>query len=214
MNEVTSIQPRQRTVLAWDVEASTTRTNMARAALRRDMYEVLEAALRECDITEDLRDAYYDRGDGGVTLLRPVDRLPRPLLLHTFIPILNDLLDEHAAAYPDRAFRLRVAIHSGEVLFDENGIFGEDVDITFRLINAPELKHRLRQTPAPLVLAVSDDFHRSVVRHGYAGIDGRSFEPIIDLDIGGRPYRGWVQVPAEALASRGLPRIDRMPEPA
>jgi hypothetical protein len=214
MTEVTMIQPRQRTVVAWDVEASTTRTNMARAALRRDMYQVLGAALLECDITEDLREPFHDRGDGGVLLLRPVDRLPRPLLLHTFLPVLNDMLDEHAAAYPDRAFRLRVAIHSGEVLFDDNGIFGEDVDITFRLINAPALKNRLRKTVAPLVLAVSDDFHRSVVRHGYAGIDGRTFEPSIELDIGGRPYRGWVQVPAEALASRGLPRIDRMPEPA
>lgn len=214
MNEVTSIQPRQRTVLAWDVEASTTRTNMARAALRKDMYQLLGAALLECDITEDLREPFHDRGDGGVTLVHPVDRLPKTLLLHTFVPTLNDMLDEHAATFPERAFRLRVAIHSGEVLFDENGIFGEDVDITFRLLNAQPLKDRLRQTAALLVLAVSDDIHRSVVRHGYAGIDCRTFDPIIALELGGQRYRGWVQVPAEAIASRSLSRIDRMPEPA
>ncbi|HEY7596867.1 MAG TPA: hypothetical protein VH969_27215 [Actinophytocola sp.] len=187
---------------------------MARAALRTDMYRLLESALLDCNITEELRECFHDRGDGGVTLVRPVDRLPKTLLLNAFIPRLNDLLDEHAATFPDRAFRLRVAIHSGEVLSDENGIFGEDVDITFRLLNAPELKRRLRQTAASLVLAVSDDIYRSVVRHGYAGIDGRTFEPIIDLEIADRPYRGWVQVPAEALASRALHRIDRMPEPA
>lgn len=214
MNNTTPIQPRQRTVLAWDVEGSTTRTNMARAALRTDMYRLLETALLDCNITEELRESFHDRGDGGVTLVRPADRLPKTLLLNTFIPRLNDLLDEHADTFPERAFRLRVAIHAGEVLSDANGIFGEDVDITFRLLNAPELKHRLRRTAASLVLAVSDDIYRSVVRHGYAGIDGRTFEPSIDLRIADRPYRGWVQVPAEALASQALHRIDRMPEPA
>lgn len=187
---------------------------MARAALRQDMYDLLEAALLDCNITEDLREPFYDRGDGGVTLLRPVDRLPKTLLLHTFIPTLNEMLEAHAATFAARAFRLRVAIHAGEVLFDDKGVFGEDVDITFRLLNAPALKSRLQQTEALLVLAISDDMHRSVVRHGYAGIDGRTFDPIIRLEMADRQYRGWVQVPAEALASRNLPRIDRMPEPA
>lgn len=210
MNEITPIQPRQRTIVAWDVEGSTTRTNMARAALRIDMYHVIEAALLECGITEDLREPFHDRGDGGVILVRPVDRLPKTLFLQMFVPTLSEMLDEHANTFPDRRFRLRVAIHSGEVLYDDNGIFSEDVDITFRLINAPELKTRLRETVAPLVLVVSDHIHQSVVRHGYTGIDGRTFEPAIDLVVAGLPCRGWVQVPAEALASRNLPRIDRV----
>jgi class 3 adenylate cyclase len=210
MNYITSIQPRQRTVLAWDVERSTTRTNMARAALRADMYRLLETALLECKITEDLREPFCDRGDGGVMLMRPADRLPKTLLLHTFVPLLSEMLSEHARDYPDRGFRLRVAIHSGEVHSDENGIFGEDIDITFRLLNAPELKVRLQQTEAPLVLVVSEHIYNAVVRHGYAGIDGRTFDPIIDFVVADLPCRGWVQVPAEALASQNLPRIDRV----
>jgi class 3 adenylate cyclase len=210
MNETTSIQPRQRTIVAWDVEESTTRTNMGRAALRTDMYQLVEAALLECGISKDLREPCHDRGDGGVILVRPVDRAPKTLLLRTFVPVLSDMLAEHANTFPDRGFRLRVAIHSGEVLFDDNGIFGEDVDITFRLLNAPELKRRLRGTAAPLVLAVSDHIYRSVIRHGYDGIDLRTFAPIIELVLAGLPCRGWVQVPAEALASQVLPRIDRV----
>jgi hypothetical protein len=150
MNEVTSIQPRQRTIVAWDVEGSTTRTNMARAALREDMYHVVEAALLACKITEDLREPFEDRGDGGIVLIRPVDRLPKPMFLQTFVPLLNDMLDEHGYTNPDRSFRLRVAIHSGEVLFDRNGFFGEDVDITCRLLNAPKLKRRLQMSAASL----------------------------------------------------------------
>lgn len=210
MNETTSIQPRQRTIVAWDVERSTDRTNMARAALRTDMYQLVEAALLECGIGASLREPYHDRGDGGVILVRPVDRAPKTLLLRTFVPTLSDLLAEHANTFPARKFRLRVAIHSGEVLFDNNGIFGEDVDITFRLLNDDALKRRLRQTAAPLVLAVSDHIYRSVIRHGYDGIDVRTFAPMIELVLAGLPCRGWVQVPAEALASQVLPRIDRV----
>src|SRR3954452_5858710 len=116
MNDVTSIQPRQRTIVAWDVEGSTTRTNMARAALREDMYHMVEAALLACKITEDLREPFEDRGDGGAALIRPVDRVPRTTLIQDFVPTLNDMLDEHGHAPPDRRFRLRVSIHSGEVL--------------------------------------------------------------------------------------------------
>lgn len=210
MNDVTTIQPRQRTIVAWDVEGSTTRTNMARAALRIDMYQLIQGAMLHCGITEDLREPFHDRGDGGFTLVRPADRLPKTLFLRSFVPTLSEMLDEHSNTLPDRRFRLRVAIHSGEVLYDENGIFGEDVDITFRLLNAPELKSRLRQTAAPLILAVSDHIHRAVIRHDYAGIDRRSFAPIIDIVVAGMRCRGWVQVPAEALASRGLPHIDRV----
>jgi len=210
MNDVTAIQPRQRTIVAWDVEGSTTRTNMARAALREDMYHVFETALLACKITEELREPFEDRGDGGVVLIRPVDRLPKPMFLQAFVPMLNDMLEEHGYAFPDRAFRLRVAIHSGEVLFDRNGFFGEDVDITFRLLNAPKLKRRLRMTAASLVLVVSDHIHRSVVRHGYEGIDERSFEPLVEVVVASLPYKGWVQVPAEALASQVVPRIDRV----
>ncbi|HEV7649276.1 MAG TPA: hypothetical protein VGP26_14060 [Actinophytocola sp.] len=183
---------------------------MAKAALREDMYHVFEAALLGCEITEDLREPFEDRGDGGIVLIRPVDRLPKTMFLRTFVPMLNDMLAEHGNTFPSRQFRLRIAIHSGEVLFDRNGFFGEDVDITFRLLNAPELKQRLRQTTAPLVLVVSDHIHRSVVRHDYAGIDGRTFEPIIDVVVAGLACRGWVQVPAEALAGQDLPRIDRV----
>jgi hypothetical protein len=210
MNEPTSIQPRQRTIVAWDVEGSTTRTNTARAALREDMYRLVKAALLACGITEDLREPFHDRGDGGVVLVRPVDRLPKTLFLQSFVPMLSDMLDEHTTDFPDRGFRLRVAIHAGEVLYDENGIFGEDVDITFRLLNAAELKERLRQSIAPLILVVSDHMHRSVIRHGYDGIDGSSFEPVIDLIVAGLPCRGWVQIPAEALASHEIRRIDRV----
>jgi hypothetical protein len=143
-------------------------------------------------------------------LVRPVDGVPKTLLLHTFVPTLSEMLAAHGNVHPDRMFRLRVAIHSGDVHFDQQGVFGEDIDLTFRLLDAPELKQRLQQTRAPLVLAVSDHIHGSIIRHGYDGIDGRTFEPSIRVVMAGRRHTGWIQVPGESLASQDVSRIDRV----
>jgi hypothetical protein len=210
MFETAKLQPRQRTFVACDVEGSTRRTNTAKAALRADMYDLLEAALLECKITEDLREPFVDSGDGLLTMVRPVDGVPKTLLLRTFVPVLSAILAEHAVVHPERRFRLRLVIHAGEVHFDRRGIFGEDVDITFRLLNSPELKQRLYRTGAPLVLAVSDHIHRSVVKHGYDGIDASTFEPAILLELGEHRHTGWIQVPADAVAGQGVARIDRV----
>src|SRR5438128_2038725 len=135
MNEAGTLQPRQRMIIACDVEGSTSRTNTAKAALRTDMYDLLEGALLLCDITENLREPFINTGDGAMVLLRPDDGVPKTLLLNTFVPALSEKLSEHAVRHPERMFRLRVAIHSGEVLLDRQGAFGEDIDITFRLLN-------------------------------------------------------------------------------
>jgi class 3 adenylate cyclase len=194
----TRIQPLQRTIIACDIEGSTTRTNPGRAVLREDMYDLLESALLTCEVTEDLHEPFFDRGDGAMIMVRPADRVPKTVLLNTFVPRLSEMLTEHAAVNPGRRFRLRIAIHSGEVHFDRRGTFGEDIDITFRLLNSPVLKKRLLRTAAPLVLAVSEYIHDSVVRHGYAGIDDRDFEPSIEVVVAGQVRRGWVRVPAES----------------
>lgn len=112
-------------------------------------------------------------------------------------------MKRHAAA-GDRGFRLRVAIHVGDVHLDRKGTFGEDIDITVRLLDSPEPKNRLRQTDAPLVVVVSDQIFRSVVRHGYDGIDDRDYEPLVQLDIGGWQQRGWVHVHVPEDGSRSM----------
>jgi hypothetical protein len=87
---------------------------------------------------------------------------------------------------------MRAAVHAGEVHYDGKGIFGEALDITFRLLDAPEVKSRLSETRAPLVLVVSDDIYRSVVRHCYEGIDRDAFQQLVRLRVAGEERRGWV----------------------
>ncbi|MET0237741.1 MAG: hypothetical protein ABW224_24095 [Kibdelosporangium sp.] len=192
------VLPRHRTIVAVDIEGSTSRTNPARALLRNAMYTLVEEALLLSGIGEEHRDL-VDRGDGAFVLIHPVDQAPKTVLLTIFIPTLSELLTQYAGDRPKQAFRLRAAVHAGEVHYDNRGWYGEDLDITARLLDAPELKRRLKQTQAPLVLVVSQDFHRSVIRHGYEGIDDTMFEQTVQVQIGGQRQRGWVQVPGGAV---------------
>ena len=186
--------PCHRAIVALDVEGSTARTNPAKAKLRQTMYDLLEEALCSSGITEEHRDPFVDCGDGILALIRPVDQAPKPLLLNQVVPALAGLLGAHAASFPEQRFRLRVVVHAGEVHYDRRGCFGEAIDISFRLLEAQTLKARLRQTDNSLILVVSDDIYRSVVRHGYCGIDAGAYEQSVQVDVGGRTYTGWVCV--------------------
>jgi hypothetical protein len=195
MRTLSPDQPLHRAIVVVDVEGSTKRLNPAKAILRRVMYEALEQALQISGIAEEHRDPFIDRGDGALVLIRPVDQVPKTLLLTSFLPALNQLLDGHG---PDLRIRLRAALHAGEIHYDERGPFGEAIDVTCRLLDAPELKVKLKATPGSMVIVVSDDIYRAVIRHGYAGIDDRAFEPLVHLEVAGYPQRGWVSVPTAA----------------
>lgn len=187
--------PVHRTILAVDIEQSTTRTNRAKARLREVLYDLLEGALCRSGIPAEHRDPLLDRGDGVLALVRPADQVPKTLLLNSFFPALSRLLATHNGDRPLHRFRLRAAMHCGEVLYDPHGPFGEAVDLTCRLLDAPQLKSALAHTTEPLVLAVSNDLYWSVVRHQYGGIDRADYQPKVEVELAGQRHQGFVAVP-------------------
>jgi FAD/FMN-containing dehydrogenase len=195
--------PCHRSMLAVDVEGSTRRTDPSKAHMRRSMYELLLQALYEGGLTDTFRDPFMDRGDGVMVLVHPVDQAPKTVLLDTVIPTLGALLAEHNARHSARRFRLRAVVHAGEVTFDDNGCFGEAVDVAFRLLEAEPAKRALSATEAPMVLVVSDDVHRAVVRHGYDGIDPSQFTRLV-MPQGSELVRsGWIRVVEGSKAPSG-----------
>ncbi|MFI5588196.1 hypothetical protein ACIA5G_24305 [Amycolatopsis sp. NPDC051758] len=187
--------PRHRAIVAVDIENSTKQTNSVRTQLRTVLFELLDEALAVGGIGRKHRDPFVDRGDGALCLIRPFDQLPKTLLLTAVVPALAKLLLKHAESRPELAFRLRVAVHAGEVHRDSRASYGEDVDIACRLVDAPELKRRLRDTTEPLALAVSQEIHRAVVRHGYPGIDRTAFTQAVHIKLGEERLRGWLYTP-------------------
>jgi hypothetical protein len=195
--------PHHRSIIAIDIELSTSRTNPVKAELRRTIYELFDTALRSAGIQERHRDRFIDRGDSILALIRPVDQAPKALLLTRAIPELRRLLSgrNHSLSLTSqlqRQLRLRVVMHAGEVHYDTNGCFGESLDLAFRLLDSAQVKKALRATGDPIALVVSDDIYKSVICHGYDGIDQRAFRPRVRVQIAGHRHTGWIHIPGEA----------------
>jgi class 3 adenylate cyclase len=198
-------QPRHRAIVAVDIADSTTRTNTSKARLRHTLYEVFENALHTAGIGNIHHDPLIDCGDGILAIIHPA--VPKTLLLDTVLPALGEQLTRHDD------LRLRAVVHAGEVHYDRRGCFGESLDLSFRLLSAPELKRLLRAAAEPLAVVLSDDIYRTVVRHGYDRIDAGDYAPLVRTQIAGQPHRGWVQLPSPVW---GRPDIvgSRTPLPA
>jgi class 3 adenylate cyclase len=196
--------PRHRAIVAVDIEQSTSRPDPVKAELRRTLYELFDQALRSAGINRHHRDRFTDRGDGLLSLIRPVDQAPKPVLLNRVVPALRQLMADYNARLaranrPHQQLRVRVVMHAGEVHYDSNGCFGEALDIAFRLLDAPGVKRALRATADPLTLVISEEIYRTIVRHGYDGIDPQAFRPLIRVHVAGHRYPGWIYAPHRTL---------------
>ncbi len=158
------------------------------------MYELLEQALYAGGLAGPCRDPFQDRGDGVLVLVHPVDRAPKTVLLGTVVPTFAGLLAEYNKRDPERAYQVRMVVHAGEVSYDANGCFGEAVDVAFRLLDSEPAKRTLDSTTAPMVLVISEDVHRCVVRHGYPGIDPKTYSRMLMPPILGLDRSGWLRV--------------------
>jgi len=187
--------PLYRSIVAVDLEGSTTRTNPVKGELRRVMYDLLERGLDAVPITAKHLEPLTDRGDGVLLLIRPDDDVPKTVLLDRLIPLLAALLTEHNAAVmrPALRIRLRAVVHAGEVHSDIRGFYGEAIDVAIRLLDSASLKRELRQILSPLVLVVSDEIHSGIVAHGY--LDNDSYRPLVRIRVANKPHRGWVHIP-------------------
>jgi class 3 adenylate cyclase len=197
--------PVHRSILAVDIEGSTQRTNPVKGELRSEVYRLVVEALCVTGIDSRHYDPFTDRGDGVLVLLRPADELPKPLLLSRLIPALAALLAAYnrsiSPADEPRMLRLRAVIHAGEVHYDGKGFFGEDLDVAFRLLDAPRFKDRLKSATVPLALVASDYIYQSIIRHGYDGIDDSDFFPLVTVKVGDQRRKGWVHLPSAGRIS-------------
>lgn len=191
-----------RIMVALDIERSTSRPNLVKAELRNKIYEFFETALSSAGIQKRYRDRFIDRGDGILALIYPVDQAPKALLLSHAIPSLNRLLTDYNGSLPPRSrlqqqLRVRVVMHAGEVHYDAHGCFGEALDVAFRLLDAAQVKRALLTTADPLALVVSGDIYKSVVRHGYNGINPNDFHPLVRIQVAGYRHPGWIYIPGQ-----------------
>jgi hypothetical protein len=206
--------PVHRSIVAVDLEGSTTRIDSVKGPLRRAIYDLLGRALEDSAITDDHLERITDRGDGALLLIRPHDDVPKTVLLDQLIPRLASLLAEYNAKVPEPALRirLRAVVHAGEVYADSRGFYGEAIDIAIRLLDSSPVKKALKATVSPLVLVVSEEIHASIVAHGC--VDICTYQPLVRVRVAARRHRGWVHIPGRATLASAVDSRDALPSRA
>jgi tetratricopeptide (TPR) repeat protein len=155
-----------RAIVVTDVEGfgDRRRTDADQVAVRDGLYRVMREAFDRAGISWD-DCGREDRGD-GVLVLVPAE-VPKGLLAEALPSVLAAGLRVHNGGRPGpEQFRLRMALHAGEVHYDGHGVTGASVNLAFRLVEAPPLKVALAESPGVLAVIASAWFFEHVVRRG------------------------------------------------
>jgi tetratricopeptide (TPR) repeat protein len=187
-----------RTILVVDVEGfgDQRRTNPHRLAVRAGMYGAVEHAFGEAGIP--WAECYQESCGDGVFVLIPAE-VPKGIFVGSMPRELARALLEHNAAHPaEERIRLRVALHAGEVYYDEHGVTAASINLAFRLLDAGPLKAALADSPGTLALIVSSWFFDEVVRHSPAG-DAATYRPV-QVAVKETTAVGWICLPDHPYA--------------
>jgi class 3 adenylate cyclase len=151
-----------RTIVVVDVEGfGTQRRTPDQVAVRNGLYRALQQAFREAHIP--WADCYHeDRGD-GVFILAPAE-LPKGAFVESLPYVLVEALRQHNSTHcPQARIRLRMALHAGEIQYDDHGVTGTAINLAFRLLEAAPLKAAFAESPGVLAVITSSWFFDEVV---------------------------------------------------
>jgi hypothetical protein len=181
-----------RTIVAVDVEGfgDRHRTNRNQLAIRDGLYRAMRVAFRQAGISWTDCD-HEDRGDGMFILVGP--GVPKSLFVESLPLALVGALRAHNSAYPDlERIRLRMALHAGEVNFDDHGATAASINLTFRLLESTLVKEVLAESLGVLAVITSSWFFDEVVRHSAA--DAAAYRPI-PVAVKETTTTGWICLP-------------------
>ncbi len=145
-----------------------------RDVVRKALYEIVRSALEASGVPWEV--CYHeDRGDGIIVVVPPTVSTVR---------VVDPLIGELASRlrrYNRRAsdvvrIQLRAALHVGPVGRDAEGLTGQAIITTARILDAQPLKDRLAETQADLGFAASDFVYEHVVRNRPGRTDPATFE--------------------------------------
>ena len=198
-----------RTIVVVDVEGfgDQRRTNAHQVAVRDGLYRALRDAFGRAGIPWD-DCGREDRGD-GVFVLVPAE-VPKGLLAESLPSALVVALRAHNGAHPGpERIRLRMALHAGEVRYDEHGVTAAAVNLAFRLLDASALKAALASSPGVLAVIASSWFFEEVVRHSGAAAGYRP----VEVAVKETATTGWICLP-DHLDPAGQVMLERLPAAA
>lgn len=185
--------PVHRTILVVDVQGfgDPRRTNPHQLAVRDGLYQALQQAFRLAAIPW-AGCQPEDRGD-GVLFLAPAE-VPKSGFAEVLPGALAEALHAHNDGHrAEERFRLRMALHAGEVSYDDHGVTGTAINLAFRLVDAGPLKEALAGSPGLLALIASSWFYHEVVRNS-PGARPATYRPV-QVVVKETTEVGWVCLP-------------------
>jgi hypothetical protein len=195
-----------RAILVVDVESFSGghRSEDHRRVVRAGLRQMLTATLS--GIGHDYEAGYHnDTGDGVVVFL--TSEVPESRLVRQLPHDLELMLREHNSRYADGAqIRLRLALHHGQVFFDDTGASAASVIHACRLVDSHPVRDALKRGEAPLSLIVSDDFYRQVVR----GEPAAAPDSYAEVRVSAKETEavGWLR---GGVTQAVVPKPDRLP---
>jgi hypothetical protein len=112
--------------------------------------------------------------------------------------------------------RLRLAVHTGVVRSDGDGLVGTAVNHVFRLLEAAQLKQLILRTGADVALIASDRVHEDVIRHGLGLVNPSEYHRVA-VQVKETVAPAWIRIPGmpmHPVAPVSHTIVDRPPPPA
>jgi hypothetical protein len=186
-----------------------TRENLG--TLRAGMYDSVMGAFAEADIPWE--DCF--RQDGGDSILVLVDgKVPKGAFAGKLLRALRAALCAHNEKHdPEEQIKLRLALHAGEVTYDDHGVNGPAIIHASRLRDAPRLKEALADSSGSLAVIASEWFYGEVIRHK------PDYEPKayrrVPVDVKETNDFGWIRLPGHELPPDDEPedQLERKDDP-
>ncbi|MFI6517859.1 hypothetical protein ACIBF1_20040 [Spirillospora sp. NPDC050679] len=197
------------TLLAVDIVSFGSRSDGVQLYLRKSLHQALMDALAHAGVPSE-ECGWEDRGDGFLITASPA--IPPALILGpTALEIAAQVRRHNNLSSAAARFRLRMAVHTGIVSSDANGIFGRAVNHVFRLLDSVAFKQTLLNSDAEVALIVSDSLYSDVVAPGMGALDPSAFQPLT-VSVKETVARAWAY-PLGSEAAGAAPSPPRNGEP-
>jgi RNA polymerase sigma factor (sigma-70 family) len=210
--DMRSFSPAVHRAIMWvGIEGSAGLPVGEQLAARDVLYRVLDQALAFTGVARQATH-FEDRGDGPLVLVPPTT--PIRLLVEVIPQALADLLHRHnVESLPGARFRVRLAIHAGEVQQDERGFSGASLVHAARLLDGASFREALYRSESELGVIVSNWLYEEVIRQDPA-LDHSAYQPVITR-VKGTTAKAWIRLfpdtssPAQLVGGRDpRPAID------